>query len=82
MPLLVNFRERQLKCFADNQLGSDFLSGSINHHPDDKLSVVAEKCATGFFILRYRPVSKDQKVSVVSIIFIKEVMTIIIIKYL
>jgi hypothetical protein len=45
--------------------------GSKNHHPDDKLSVVAEKCATGFFILHDRPVSKDQKVSVVSIIFIK-----------
>jgi hypothetical protein len=45
--------------------------GCKTHHLDDKLSVSAENCATRFFILHDRPVSKDQKVSVVSIIFIK-----------
>ena len=50
--------------------------GCKNHHPDDKLSVVAEKCATSFFILRYRPGPRMPNGSAVKVVFAKYVMTI------
>ena len=50
--------------------------GSKNHHPDDKLSVVAENCATSFFILRYRPGPTRQNGSAVKVAVAKYVMTI------
>ena len=50
--------------------------GCKNHHPNDKISVVAENCATSFFILRYRPGPTRQNASVGWIVFAKYVMTI------
>jgi hypothetical protein len=50
--------------------------GCKNHQADDKLSVVAENCATGFWMLRYRLGPTRQNSLAVNVVFAKYVMTI------